>query len=336
VLLGRALKLKRDERWASAAAMREAVAEAAETLAEASPPPVEPPLQSGAQAGGSGQRRARRLVVIGAALVGVALLAAVGISWLPRIAVMEGQITPTPTATRRPASAAVEPATAVIAPSAQAATVTDAPTLPATDTPMPALSPTATKRPATATLIAAAASAATPVPPATRSTPVRVSPERSPLPPPTPALQVTLLEPAPGSALSGLAAFSWQANRPPLDNQALELVFWQPGQDPLNDGLGIIGYNTEQAGMVWIDLPSIEKQLGDLFRPGDYLWGVRSIQIAPYQRYRMVSEPRAMRYGAGSSGSPPAVPPTAVPPTAMPPTAVPPTDVPPPPVTPIK
>lgn len=332
MLVGRALKLKRDERWPSAAAMREAAAQAAEALAGAEPLPVKPPSPptrtprpAKARPNSPQPARVRRRVVMGGALVGVALLAAAGVVWLPGIANIAGRTTATATATRTPAPAAVEPATAVATVNVLAAT--DVPKLTPADTVAPVLLPTGTKRPATATLIAA--NGTTPVPQATPSTSIQASPARSPLPVPTPALQVTLVEPAPGSTLNGLAAFTWRANRTQADNEALELIFWRPGQNPLNDGLGIIGYKTQQAGTVWIDLPSIEKQLGDLFRPGDYLWGVRSIQIAPYQRLHMVSEPRTVRYGAGSAdangSSRPAVPPTAEPPSPVPPTAEPPT-----------
>jgi hypothetical protein len=132
--------------------------------------------------------------------------------------------------------------------------------------------------------------------------------------------------------LSGTVIFSFEAVDAPPRGQAYEIAFWRPGQDAEADGFSP---GQHFSGKLELNLEQLYTKRSDQFFPGDYLWGVRLIELKTLSPVRLLGEPRRFRFenrprqGEGNGDQPTAVPPTDVPPTDVPPTDVPPTAVPP-------
>jgi len=60
-----------------------------------------------------------------------------------------------------------------------------------------------------------------------------------------------------------------------LAGQAYEVIFYQLGQDPLRDGLGMAAPTTNTA--IQIDLAGLDANPNLPLEPGVYLWGVRVV-----------------------------------------------------------
>ena len=153
-----------------------------------------------------------------------------------------------------------------------------------------------------------------------KGTPTEILPV-TPVPSTVGSVVARLISPPPGGLLFGTVVFEFEADRQPAPNQGLELVFWRPSEDPVRDGFGPVEYVTEARGQFTVDLEALDRDpnVADRFEPGDYLWGVRLIQLPSKQPLKLVSEKRSFRFERQPDVRSP-VPPTA---TTAPATATP-------------
>ncbi len=180
-------------------------------------------------------------------------------------------LTPTPVPTYTsvpPTEAPTEPPTVE-----PAATNTAVPT--ATDTP----APTATN---------------TPTPTATHTPTPR--PTFTPTPTDTPEPRtVRLIVPHNGVSGGEEELFQWEPDFQLGDDEAYELIFWKPGQDPLTQGFGL-ALPTTQTRLI-VDLQALDNRLGGLLDPGEYLWGVRLVRKSnPDERIEFLGGSRRFTY----------------------------------------
>jgi hypothetical protein len=106
--------------------------------------------------------------------------------------------------------------------------------------------------------------------------------------------------PGDGTAAGGKQQFQWVANFTPPAGQAFELVFWKPGQNPLQSSFGLAAPTTGNSASP--DLDDLDSKLGDLLNPGEYLWGVLLVQTEPYQRLQFLGQQRTFIYTRSSGG----------------------------------
>jgi hypothetical protein len=99
--------------------------------------------------------------------------------------------------------------------------------------------------------------------------------------------------------------------------QAYELIFWSPGQDPLQDGFGLAQPTT--GAQTTVNLDVLDAQPGYPLQGGAWQWGVRVVQTEPYRKLAMAGGPRTFTFVAGGAPPPPTDPPPP-PPTDPPPT----------------
>lgn len=181
------------------------------------------------------------------------------------------------TATQPPAATN----TAVLSPptATRDATQTPIPTSTPQPTPTPTVAPTAT---------------------ATQSpTPTRLA---TPTPPPLANTTLTLLEPL-RSELSGRQTFRWVTDAVLGENEAFEMIFWEVGKDPLNDGFGPFGTTTISRIEGNLDIFASETGTRFLVRGREYEWGVRLVQTNPYIRLRYLGGAHQFYYGGEPSNS---------------------------------
>lgn len=111
---------------------------------------------------------------------------------------------------------------------------------------------------------------------------------------------VTLLEPL-APALSGRLIFKWTPSVTLGANQGYEMVFWQPGQDPMVNGFSPIGARPESE--VRVNLEETASSLTMLNFGQDYQWGVLLVQLEPYQRLAYLGGAHPFRFlSAGGGG----------------------------------
>ena len=84
---------------------------------------------------------------------------------------------------------------------------------------------------------------------------------------------VTLDTPAAGAKLQGVVMFQWKPSGgfALAAGEGYELIFWNPGQDPMRDGRSPTGASSKTS--VSVNMGIAEKSVG--FGPGQHLWGVR-------------------------------------------------------------
>lgn len=322
MLVHQALQLQREERWASATEMRKAVAEAARLLSdrEYAGPKLTRPI---------GQRPGQRslrwwltgsvvILLIVAAFVAGRLLSD---NWLAeaignmarRAEVTKGpDLGATTVAVEGSASSPNSPKGA-----SDPVAAVSTPTIPlsillptATPTPLPpTLTPTPTPLPPTSTplfLTPSFTPSATSTPKPT-NTPVGRTPTPRPTTPPV-ALTISLIEPNPGDSFGGQRTFIWKIVAGALSpGQAMELVLWYPGEDPLLNGRSLAPAHSS-ATQLTVDV--------NVLPPGTYYWGILLVEMQPaYRRLRLLSEPRLFyRVESGVVTQPPAATPTPEPP----------------------
>ncbi|MEZ4710457.1 MAG: type II CAAX endopeptidase family protein [Caldilineaceae bacterium] len=169
------------------------------------------------------------------------------------------------TATPQRDAATAKPMLAIVQTTTQTSTATVVATATAASTATALPITTATVAPAQTTFTA---STFTPAPTATWTV--------TPLPP------FSALLPKDGAAAKGALVFEWQTDRVLAADQRYEVVFWQPGQDALRDG---VGYAVrENSTRVQINLRELDFVMGAQFEPGEYLWGVLLVQKEPNYR----------------------------------------------------
>jgi len=186
--------------------------------------------------------------------------------------------TPTPVTTYTPAPTDV-PTEEPTATPTEEPTATSMPT--ETHTPLPTetstLEPTATPRPT---------STFTP-------TPTETATPRT----------VRLVVPNDGVSGGGDEIFQWRADFQLAGDEAFELIFWKPGQNPLTQGFGL-ALPTQRTRLT-VDLNALDNRLGGLLDPGEYRWGVRVVKTTePYERVEFLGDSRLFRYTPGTTGLP--------------------------------
>jgi uncharacterized protein YraI len=99
-------------------------------------------------------------------------------------------------------------------------------------------------------------------------------------PPPT-GKSVTLISPL-TAQFDGRQEFEWQANFALAPDQFFELVFWEPGQDPMLNSFSPVGAST--ATRVLVNLTKARASLSQLRLGADYQWGILLVTLHPYRR----------------------------------------------------
>ena len=241
---------------------------------------------------------------------------------------LEQDTTPTPVPTYTPVEETPTPLPVVVVEEEPTATPTDEPTATPTDEPTatptdeptatPTDEPTATPTDEpTATPTDEPTATPTDEPTATpteepTATPTEVPtqtptprPTATPTPTETPTrapVTVNLVVPNPGVSGADGVLFDWNASGTLAPNEAYELIFWKPGQDPLTQGFGLAA--PTRGTQVRVDLTDLDNRLGALLDPGDYLWGVRIVTTEPeYSQVEFTGESRLFRYAGQSAGS---------------------------------
>ncbi len=333
MLVQRAVQIHRDERWASAVDMHSAVTDAASLLAAQNPrataatkkaprrtrkaKAVRPSKPEAAQRSSSGAAKWLAIGAVALALIVslVGLADSLGVITLQSGSQALPVVRVPPSATLAPAAPA---ATSTPAPPPATATAVDTPTrAPATATPVirtpivaGALDETATVDPdipPTSTRVVFD----TPTPPAAAPAATPTSGARSALGPATrppatsPAasadLRVTLLSPDDNSASAGVVTFRWWLEGGSLGpNQAMELVMWQSGRDPLTAALGLAEPVRQPSVELPVNLPGIS-----WLAPGQWQWGVLLVETAPYRRIRLLSDNRGFNFERSGQDEPP-------------------------------
>ena len=93
---------------------------------------------------------------------------------------------------------------------------------------------------------------------------------------------VAIIEPANNTESGGIEIFAWDKSFELKENQAVELVFWHPNQNPLQHGFGLAAPTANNA--VAVDLDALDETLGSLLEPGLYRWGLLLVEVSPYHR----------------------------------------------------
>ncbi len=216
---------------------------------------------------------------------------------------LEQDTTPTPVPTYTPVEETPTPLPVVVVEEEPTATPTDEPTATPTDEPTatPTDEPTATPTDEpTATPTDEPTATPTEVPTQT-PTP---RPTATPTPTETPTrapVAVNLVVPNPGVSGADGVLFDWSATGTLAPDEAYELIFWKPGQDPLTQGFGLAA--PTRSTQVRVDLTDLDNRLGALLDPGDYLWGIRIVTTEPeYAPVEFTGESRLFRYAGQSAG----------------------------------
>jgi hypothetical protein len=104
---------------------------------------------------------------------------------------------------------------------------------------------------------------------------------------------VLLEQPAPAQAGEAWQV-AWQTSFVLAEGEAFELVFWNEGQDPLRDGIGLASPTTDNR--VVIDLAALDNRQARLLEPGDYRYGVLLVRLSPYERVGYFGSSLVFRY----------------------------------------
>jgi len=95
---------------------------------------------------------------------------------------------------------------------------------------------------------------------------------------------VQLQSPNNGDTAIERITFSWTTNVVLADGQAFELILWQAGENPLQEGKGWGGPTTST--QTDLNFPALN------LPEGDYFWGVRLIEHNPFKSLQMLSDGR--------------------------------------------
>jgi hypothetical protein len=120
--------------------------------------------------------------------------------------------------------------------------------------------------------------------------------------PTAPPIAFQLVNPADGENGTGSRTFEWQSSYTPAEGEGFELVFWPPERDAMSAGFGLASPTNDTR--LNLNLDKLDDILGTTFEPGPYNWGILLVRREPYERLRLLSEPRTfMYYRANDSGS---------------------------------
>ncbi len=107
---------------------------------------------------------------------------------------------------------------------------------------------------------------------------------------------VTLLTPHDGETLHDSAIFSWRPREPLGENEAYELAFWRPHQDPMTSGMSPVGSGPASSYLVHLNaVPFLS--------PGPWQWGVFLVDATTHRRFGLISEIRDFTYSPPSDDS---------------------------------
>ncbi len=93
---------------------------------------------------------------------------------------------------------------------------------------------------------------------------------------------VLIIEPNNGIESGGIEIFAWERDFELETNQAIEVIFWKPGQNPVQHGFGLAVPTSDNA--IAVDLDALDETLGPLLDPGFYQWGLLLVEVDPYRR----------------------------------------------------
>lgn len=219
---------------------------------------------------------------------------AAAVAALPPTATETASATAPPTATATVAATATHAATATpVRPTATSQTSEDraaaTATRKATSTPVPVYTKTATPKP-TSTATRTPVPSPTPIAAVATAKPTATTTQNKPNKPtatqsPGEARTAILTQPADGFSAEGKTNFSWSPSFILAENQAFEVNFWKPGQDPTKDGRGWGG--TTRSTSQEIDIGGNAE-----VTPGSYQWGVFLVATNPYRKIQLLSNIR--------------------------------------------
>ena len=114
--------------------------------------------------------------------------------------------------------------------------------------------------------------------------------------------RVAIVEPDSNVESGGVQIFVWDRGFELEMNQAVELVFWRSGQDPIQHGFGLATPTGNSA--IAINLDALDETLGPLLDPGLYQWGLLLVEVTPYRRLAYVGGGNDFRFtNFGTTGS---------------------------------
>ncbi|MEM7126407.1 MAG: protein phosphatase 2C domain-containing protein [Chloroflexota bacterium] len=174
------------------------------------------------------------------------------------------------------------------------------PTRRATQTPNPTATPTITR--AIATIGTANPTTAPPNASSNQAPTSNVSTAEPSLPI-DPSWRVKLVTPVGDTTSSDPVRFVWDANFSLGENQAFELIFWKPSEEPMVGGLGLAGSGPETEATVRPKVAA-ENSVSNM----DLHWGVRLVEVEPYRPIQFLGGgDRIVRFeiGGGESDSNP-------------------------------
>lgn len=107
---------------------------------------------------------------------------------------------------------------------------------------------------------------------------------------------VTLLAPNEGDTLDTKLTFSWSSNMPLPVGYQFEPIFWQVGEDPMQDGKGYGGSSSNTGLSIGVE---VFRSPGE----GEYYWGILLVKIAPYTRVAYLGGQRLIHVKLSTPGS---------------------------------
>jgi hypothetical protein len=154
----------------------------------------------------------------------------------------------------------------------------------------------------TATNTAVPTATETPAPTATHTPEPTATLTPTPTDTPEPRT-VRLIVPHNGVSGGEEERFQWEPGFQLGEDEAYELIFWKPGQDPLTQGFGLAIPTTNT--QLIVDLQALDNRLGGLLDPGEYLWGVRLVRKSnPTERIEFLGDSRRFTYTTAVTDGP--------------------------------
>lgn len=119
---------------------------------------------------------------------------------------------------------------------------------------------------------------------------------------------VTLIAPL-TDVIQGREVFRWGSSVELQPGQAYEMVFWEPGQDPMITGFSLVG--AKPATEIAVNLDKAVRFVPQLESGKEYQWGVLVVQRTPYNRLKFLGGGHQFTFlsesgeGGGSANSGP-------------------------------
>lgn len=97
----------------------------------------------------------------------------------------------------------------------------------------------------------------------------------------------TLLAPL-DAKLGGRQNFRWQAGFTLKKNEGFQVIFWEPGQNPLEEGIAVQG--ATESSEATIDLDKAMSFASQLMPSKNYQWGVLLVRLHPPKRLKFLGK----------------------------------------------